>query len=415
MRMFSLFFLVVPFFVFSQKKFSPGYYIDQNNVKNEGFIEDRVPSNNPVRIFFKTSFDSPSGEVLIANIKEFKISSDYKYVRYDVEYDYDQTAERDALTIFGAEPNLKSKSVLLKVLVEGKISLYKATIDDEVFYYIKGENDVKPELLVYRKYNLENKIRENNAYRKTLFEKMESDIISMNDVFKLKYDEKSLVPVFIKYNKNNNSLVEQNIDINREKNKFYYKVLIGTSSFTSTYGFNNRFDLKSDNNFVNPMIGFELSNVLGTNSKRAEIFGRLFYQQASIFSEFTTTPPFFFPDIDMSSNFSSLNLSAGYRHAFFKTERNKFFVDGSMGLSSIINGEVNIKTFNRDQILIGEGIIEDFSLQLFFTVGCGYTMNNRYSINLEYSFPKNYLNQYGPLQNGGFSSLNLIFTYTLNK
>jgi hypothetical protein len=403
------------FFVFSQKTFSPGYYIDQSNIRNEGFIEDTNPYNSPTKINFKTSVDTQSSEITIEKIKEYKINTDYKYIKYKVDYDYDQIINKDELSIFGVEPNLKQKEILLKVLVEGKISIYKATIDDEVFYYIKGENDVKPELLVYRKYNLENKIRENNAYRKTLFEKMKSDIISMNDVFKLKYDEKSLVPIFIQYNKNNNSLVEQNVDINREKNKFYYKVLVGTSSFTSTYAFNNRFDLKSDNNFVNPIIGFELSNVLGTNSKRAEIFGRLFYQHASIISRYTNTEANFNPNIELSSNFSSLNISAGYRHAFFKTERNKFFVDGSMGLSSIINADFNLDFISSNQMLIESNVLDEYSLGLFFTVGCGYTMNNRYSINVEYSFPKNYLNQYVPLQKGGFQSLNLIFTYTLNK
>lgn len=416
-------FLLTSIFVFSQKTFSPAYYIDQNNIKKEGFIEDTNPYNSPTKINFKTSVDTQSSEVTIENIKEYKINTDYKFIKYKVDYDYDQIINKDELSIFGVEPNLKQKEILLKLLVEGKVSLYKAIIDDTVFFYVKDENDINPKLLIHRKYNLDNSIKENNGFRKELFEKMKSEKFIAKDFLNINYEEKELLSLFRRFNVNDNSLVEQNVDLKRGQNKFYYKVFGGLSLFHVTFTYNNFYDLESSNSFTNPTIGFEFSNVLGINSYRSEIFGRLFYQKVSIQSSYySLSDNGFLTDIKLNSDFSSLNLIAGYRYALIKIGNNKLCIDGSVGVSSILSGDFlfdyNLIYTQSNPIQIvttRKTNFDDSSLSLFFNIGVGYVLNNKYAINLEYSTPKKYLSNYFTSSNGGFSNLNLIFTYTLNK
>jgi hypothetical protein len=145
--------LLISILSYSQKSFVKGYYIDQSYNKKEGFIQDTNPYNNPEKIQFKTLLEEKPIEISIDDIREFKVNENYKYVKYIVDYDYDQVVNNNEIKIYGKEPNLKQKIVLLKVLVEGKVSLYKAIIDDEIFFYVKNSNDEKPKLLIHRKYN----------------------------------------------------------------------------------------------------------------------------------------------------------------------------------------------------------------------------------------------------------------------
>ena len=415
-------FLLTSIFVFSQKTFSPGYYIDQSNIRNEGFIEDTNPYNSPTKINFKTSVDTQSSEITIEKIKEYKINTDYKYIKYKVDYDYDQIINKDELSIFGVEPNLKQKEILLKVLVEGRINLYSAIVDDAIFFYMKDENDQEPILLVHRKYNLQNRIIENNAFRKAIYEKMKSEEYMLKDFLTINYNKKELEALFKNFNQGVGNFIEQNVDIKREQNKFYYKVFAGISSFSTTYSYNGANDLKAKNNFSNPIIGFELSTVFGRNSKRSEVFTKLFYQKVSIVSSHNSSlGNNYILDLTMNSDFSSLNFIGGYRYALIRIGRNQLFIDGSLGISTIIDGDFDLDYkliytgLDNDSISIQNYTYNEYNLTFLFNVGIGYKINNRYAINLEYSTPKNYLTQYISLSSGGFSNLNLIFTYTINK
>ena len=420
-NLFTLAFLVVAFASFSQNVYTPGYYVDQSNKKNEGFIEDTNPYNNPEGISFKTSETDKATEILIDNIKEFKINSNYKYVRYNADYDYDQVVNKSEINIYGKEPKLKKKVVLLKVLVEGNATLYKAIIGDCIFFYFKTESDATPKLLIHRKYNEQNKISENNDFRRQLHDGMKTESMPIAEFLNLNFKEAELVTLFKKANNQNNSLVEQNVNEDKFKNKIYYKVFAGLSMFRAPYTYNTIYDMKpKDVVFTNPMVGFEISNIFGTNSGRSEIFGRIFYQNAKITSNYhTSTNGGYDIDYTLESKISSINLTAGYRYAFYKKNKSKVFADGSLGISGVLSGETTIEYLTTYTVpnppapvrVIGE--LDDYPTSLFFNVGVGYAFDNKYAVTLEYSTSKNYLSKYVDFS-GGFSNFNLIFTYSLN-
>ncbi|MGL2964832.1 hypothetical protein ACSVH2_13500 [Flavobacterium sp. RSB2_4_14] len=418
----TLVILLISILSYSQKSFVKGYYIDQANNKKEGFIEDTNPYNNPEKIYFKTSLEDKYSEISIDNIIEFKVNENYKYVKYTVDYDYDQVVNSNEIKIFGKEPNLKQKVVLLKVLVEGNVSLYKAIIDDEIFFYVKNSNDVNPKLLVHRKYNNDKSIVENNDFRKMLYDELKSDKLLFNDFLDIDYKENELSAIFIKANTENNSLVEQNVATEKWKNKLYFKILAGVSSYKSPYVYKNVYELTPTNvSFNDPMIGVEFSNVFGVNSKRSELFARLFYQMVKTQSNyFAVGNGGFNVEYFFKSDFSSINLTTGYRYAIIKKGKNKLCIDGSVGISEVINGDFKIDylvTYTGPDPIPSPAetyVFDVVSTILYYNIGVGYVFNDKFGLNLEYSSNKNYLNKYSNLS-GSFSNFNLIFSYTLNN
>ena len=406
----------------SQSRFSPGYYIDQNNIKHEGFIEDSNPYNNPEKIFFKSSLDENESEILIDYIKEFKIDADYRYVKFNVDYDTEQVVNKSETYIYGKEPKLQKKSVLLKVLVEGEFTLYKAIIDDFIFFFIKNVSEETPKLLIHRKYNLDNSIKENNDFRKQLYDDMKSETLEIGDFLKLVYEERELTTVFIKVNSKNNSLVEQSLNLEKYKNKFYYKIFAGaTASFGSYALFNIR--LKNDNvSFANPILGLEFSNVLSVNAERSEIFGRIFYQKINSESSFLDNSfTGYATEYNLNIDLNTISISVGYRHNLSKNLKSKLFFDGSFGVLKVLSSSdltfSQARTYvqpNQNSDYTELSIFKEFSYKFFINFGIGYTFNKKYSVNIEYSLPKNYLNRYSSFS-GGISNINLFFTYTLNK
>lgn len=418
---FNFAFLLLTVTVFSQNVYTSGYYIDQNNKRNEGFIEDTNPYNNPEKINFKTSLEDKATEVLIGDIREFKINSNYKYVRYTVDYDFDQVVNKSEINIYGKEPRLKKKPVLLKVLVEGNATLYKAIIEDCVFFYFKTNSDETPKLLIHRKYNDKNTIVENNDFRKQLYDGLKTESLPIGEFLNLNFKESELVAVFKKANNQSNSLVEQNVAEDRIKNKFYYKVFAGVSAFRAPHTYNSLELKPKDVAFNNPMVGVEFSNNFGTDSKRSELFGRLFYQSADITSAYhESNNSGYVIDYMLKSKINSINLTAGYRYAFIKSGKNKVCVDGSLGVTSpfgtdtTLDYSIDYGPSNPGQSLNEHAELDKLSTNIFFNIGLGYVFDNRYAVNLEYSTPKKYLSKYA-FSDGGYSNLNLIFTYTLNK
>jgi hypothetical protein len=188
-KVFFLVTLLISIITFGQDNYSSGYFIDQNNKKIEGLIEDTNPYNNPEIINFKSSSEAQAAEISITNIKEFKINSDYKFVKYTVDYDYDQVVNKSEINVYGKEPNLKKKTILLKVLVEGNATLYKAIVDDCVFFYFKNDNDTNPILLIHRKYNDNKSISENNEFKKQLYDQMKTETLLIDDFLKLEFSK----------------------------------------------------------------------------------------------------------------------------------------------------------------------------------------------------------------------------------
>ena len=416
-----LFAFILSSTVFSQKTFSPGYYISQSGQKVLGFIEDKNPYNNPEKIVFKPSLESDAVELLLSNISEYQIEGDFKYVKYFVQYDIDQVINKDPINRLTKDPKLQEKDMLLRVLVEGTATLYQAVINDCVFYYIKTKEDLVPQLLIFRQYKFDYKIVENNEFRKQLYEKLRNDSTQIKEFYTVKYQQEELVELFKDINKKDSSLVLQNVSEERSKNKFYYKILTGTSSLEMSYRYMVSGDMKPKGSAIfNPILGVEVSNVLGLTTKRSEIFGRFFYQKLTVASEQVTEYANYKRTLRLEADLSTLNASLGYRYAFLKKVKSKLVLDSSVGISTVVGGTnelIDRYVYSGSNPPNPTSQRQNFDVMkrpdLIVTLGVGYIFKEKYSFHFELSAPKDYLSKYRSFL-GQINCFNLLFSYNLN-
>lgn len=415
-----LIFLIISFNAYAQKKYSPGYYINQSGQKIEGYIENNISYESPERIFFKSSLETGATEVLISEISEFKIDNDFKFVKFNITYDQNQVENSNPINRVGKEPNLQNKIVLLKVIVEGNANLYQAVMNGCNFYYFKTNTEKTPQLLLYRKYFYEGRVYENNDFRKLLFERFSTNEKEINDFYNMKYDNDTLTDFFVKLNKLDNSLVNQNIAVESNINKLQYKIFVGVTGFNASlkYGNDGYIDSSSPS-FSSPLFGFEIAKSIGKNYKKSEVFGRLFYQNSIIKTEQKSNRNNIYDrTLKLETDINSLSLNLGYRYAIVKTQKSKLFLESSIGYNYVLNGSSIVindekRYLATDPTFVTSTQIEftGFKPEIYFNIGAGYSLS-KYALHLGYSTSRTYYDD-GVTLKGGFTGFNLIFSYTI--
>ncbi|WP_295334424.1 hypothetical protein [Flavobacterium sp.] len=412
--------LIISFNTYAQKKYSPGYYINQSGQKIEGYIEDNLSYDSPERIFFKSSLESSATEVSISDISEFKIDNNFKFVKYNIAYDQNQVENSNPINRLGKEPDLQNKIVLLKVIVEGNANLYQAVMNGCNFYYFKTNTEKTPQLLIYRKYFYEGRVFENNDFRKLLFERFSTNEKEIKDFYNIKYNKDTLTDFFVKLNKADNSLVTQSVIIEKSANKMQYKILAGISGFNTSLKYGNDGNIESSSpSFSSPLFGVEVAKSLGKNYRRSEVFGRLFYQNTKIDVEQESRRSNIYDrTLQMNADINSLSLNLGYRYAIVKTQKSKLFLESSIGYNYVLSGSSIVindekRYIASDPTFVTSTQIEflGFKPEIYYNVGVGYSLS-KYALHLGYSTSRTYFDD-GVTLKGGFTGFNLIFSYTI--
>ncbi len=134
--------------------------------KKEVLIKNMGWKNNPLSFEYKTD-DSPEikkGD--INSVKEFSIDGEDKYIRTTVMIDRSST-NLNSLS-YNKAPDLKSETVFLKYIIEGKAELfYYEDSDLRKFFYRIDKSE--PEQLIYKRYYIdEGNLGYNEDYKNKL-------------------------------------------------------------------------------------------------------------------------------------------------------------------------------------------------------------------------------------------------------
>ena len=108
--------------VFSQTSFKPGYIIKSNGQKIDCLIKNEDWKGSPTTFEFKTDENSEVKLGDISTIKEFGSADNFKYISATTEVD--QSSDKVGKLTEDRNPVYKGETIFLKVLVEGKASLY---------------------------------------------------------------------------------------------------------------------------------------------------------------------------------------------------------------------------------------------------------------------------------------------------
>lgn len=371
-----LFFALFPLLSIGQINFEPGYFISNNGVKTECLIKNWDWRNNPKNFEYVLKENEPINSKSIAEVSEFKVSNNYKFIRFNVKID--KSSEQLTELSDEKEPEWSQETQFLKVLVEGDINLYLYQDNASKRFFTSAGDHKSAEQLVYKEYlsnNQQTKINKNNQFKNQLYILMKDANLALNEFKDLEYKESSLVDIAIKYNQIKNPNFIKNV-VKENKGIANFKLIAGANfssfqaenSLTSSINLDQKTILK---------IGLEFEYNLPFNKNKWSLFIDPNYQ--SYKAEQTQSNNL----TRLEYNF--IEIPIGFRHYFFLTDTNKsrIFADAGYAFSFNLDSKL-IRSVNQELDVANQG-------NLFLGIGYSYS---KYSIEFRYSLNKNLLAEY---------------------
>jgi len=363
---------------YGQISFEKGYLIDNENHKIECFIKNYEWEGNPVECEYKLVENGDIKKGDITSIKEFIIYGSSKYIRANTRI------ERSPAELSGLRnPTWNQEQLFLKVLVQGKASLYNYTEkNSNLFFY--SVSDTLIQQLVCRKYLTDNnQIAVNNNFRQQL----KNDVNCGNTANALKsiaYSEGELERHFKKFNDCiGETFTVYNHKIN--KGKFNLRITPGIdyaslSMFTfSNYTKYRNVDFDPQMSF---RLGLEAEYILPFYKNK---FGIIF---EPTYQHFNAQKVIGSREREAKINYNSIELAAGIRYFILLNDNTKVFINGLV--NSVASFNINSKLDLPNDL---DSTIWTLKMQekSNFALGCGLN-HKRLSIEFRYYSPQKIMN-----------------------
>lgn len=388
---------------YSQVLFENGYFINENNQKINCLIENQDWKSNPIGFKYKLDENQNILAADIKTIKEFGVTGQTKFVRALVKID--RSANKMESISKEKNPEFNEEKLFLKVLIEGKATLY---LYDEVnlrrFFYKNNDSDIKQ--LVYKVYSVDNyNLAKNNYFREQLFIDFKCESISQKEYENLAYEKKDLEKFFIKYNKcNDPSFVSYESKEKKDLFNLTIRPRLNNSSLSTNNNTSETFDLKFDSK-TNVSLGIEAEFILPFNKNKWAILFEPTYQYYKTEKTKETTA-FLGGEIFGKVDYKSIELPIGIRHYFFLNNDFKIFLNASFVYDFSSNSK--IKFTRNDGSEINSFDIKS-NAGLGFGAGC--KLKDKYSVELRYLTARNLLSNYVNWSSS-FTTASLILGYS---
>ena len=389
---------------YSQISFDKGYYIDNTNQKINCLIKNIDWKNNPTEFEYKLSENSESKKTNIKTIKEFGIDNISKYVRSTVNID--RSSENTNYLSNDKNPIFKEEELFLKVLVEGKATLYQY-VDSNLERYFYNKENSNIEQLIFKKYKFtEYNVGKNNRFRQQLFVDLKCPNFKTSKIKNVEYKKNSLVRLFTEYSKcHNNELINFEPKQKRDLFNLTIRPRINSSSLTiqnsSSNSRNTDFENKIEFGF-----GLEAEFILPFNKNKWAIALEPTYQ--SFKSEKTTNVNNVSGGVLIANvDYSSIEVPVGLRHYFFLNNNSKIFINASYIID--LSSKSSIEFTRND----GSNLSSlEIKTQPNLGFGIGYKQNDKYSLEMRYQTDRNVLSDYISWSSE-YKTLSIIFGYSL--
>lgn len=389
---------LLSFLTIGQNSFEPGYYIDNDGKRIDCLVENIEWLDNPSKFRIKASENSDVQTKSIDEVAEFGYGQFTKYRRFEV--DIDRTPDNVRKLSDKREAVFNREVLFLKVLVEGKASLYyyEGEAIRRYFYQLDAS---KVQQLVYKKYRIRaNEIGYNSQYRSQLLEDLNCDV-SVKSIEKVEYKTASLVDFFSNFNECKKAANKDYTLGPKKKGIFHLALKPGivwsSPSATATAG-GRRFSVDNHQSY---RMGLALEYHLPFYGyKWALLFEPAYYS----FSLETGVEGLFGVFDSAYVDFNAIEIPIGGRRYFNLSDNFQLYV----------NGYVTTVIPVDSQIVYGIGVrLDDTINWLGLTGGAGFTFRSKYSV--EFRFTSNdYLwrDSIG-IYDGFVRHSMLLFSYTI--
>lgn len=388
--------LLFPFFFLffnalcAQINYEKGYFIDAQGNRQECWIKNVDWRNTPQNFQFKLK---KSGQTLSAdatNTREFSIYKQSKYQQAEVKIDRSSDMLNDLDTV--PDPKFTDETLFLRTLVEGKASLYLYRKGNLSRYFYKTQDSAIAQLVHKRYFVPLGKVAQNIQYRQQLWKHVKCDSTTILDINAMKYERKSLVSYFLKYNQCEESPLV-NYDKLRESKLFSLSLRPGWMQ-SSLYvhndsQFKRTIDFGSGQHF---RLGLEAAFTLPFNQNKWAITLEPTYQA------FKASQPYD-QNQEVRVNYRSVEIPIGLRYHLYLNNQTSVFANAA----AVID------------IAAGSGIDFDISEDLNFNsnpslaLGLGLKFNN-YSLELRRGMKRHVMKNYN-YWDSEYKSFSLVLGY----
>jgi hypothetical protein len=397
--------LLISAYSFGQISFEKGYYINDSGAKIDCYIKNMDWKNNPTEFQYKLSKNSEKQTATMNTVKSFEIFNGPKYERFFLAID---TSKQDLDDMDTSElPKYENKELFLKVLLEGKVSLYSYVNGNMRKYFIQ-KDDGKVKQLVYKKYMATNsRIAENTTYKKQLW-----DMLKCGNLTKkaktVSYTKNSLLKIIKAYNNCENSKIV-NYDERTKINPWNISVKPGINFSHVEIKNSNLVEFDpSFGNQTNFQLGVEFEYIFGFNRNKWSIVAEPTY--VSSFSAdqevvYLETSSGQLSTKAVIENYSNIEIPLGFRYYSFLSNSSKLFFNAFFMLNIKLDGALYAE---RRELLDDE--LEPKGNLAF---GIGYKYKDTYSIEFRYRAPRQLYQTNSIFGTFDYNSFAIIFGYTL--
>jgi hypothetical protein len=354
----------------AQINFQPGYYIRNDGARTSCLIKDYGWLNNPTSIVCKNSPDDVPVTVGIDSIVEFGVSG-AKYQRFEVDVETSSNAI-DELSR-SPIPAFRHEKALLRVLVEGRASLYLYTGRrlSRFFYRLNGQ---RPGPLVFKQYlGQDGIIHANQEFIKVLADSLSCSAPDLPDPTLVKYEANSLARFFIAYSTCEKSAYTDYF-AKAVKTIFHLNIRPGAdlanlvvrdiSTYPATrysYGYHPGFRIGAEAEMILPFARNKWAVLIEPE-----------------FRTFTSSP-----GAGYNLDYKALQVLLCGRYFLFISPQSKLYVTAGLFTNFDLGSTLEYETVGL--------VIEP---RLGATAAAGFRYKDRFGIELQYQFPEQILDNY---------------------
>lgn len=378
-RLLSLLLFVGSLSCYGQINFEKGYVITNGGEREQVWIRNVGWKDNPEVFTYKTSPDAGIQQGTLNTIREFGIPDRFKFVRAQVPID--QSSDKLKYLTKHGRPIQDIRQVFLNLLVEGKANLYSYQDENrEQFFYQLDAETIEP--LIYKRYVPEgtSELRSNNQYKQQLWNNFKCGQMTMEDLQKLDYGRNELTEFFIAFNSCQDASFEDFTAMEKQRDAFDLFLRAGlaiNSVELNNYAYGRHLQMDG---YKSPRIGLEMAYILPFYRNKLAFIVETAYQS------FEGEGPF--GDGSLKVRYHSIEVPLMVRHYFFLNKDWKLFANAGYTLDIALEGsemkfDTNLNAYSTSDI-------DTFLTNP--TIGAGLDFQNRYALEVRYSFDRSLTN-----------------------
>jgi hypothetical protein len=320
---FRLFYFVQLFVVgnaVAQIEYEEGYLINNDSVRIPCQIFNKAWDYNPGQFQFRRQPNGPEQVGTLDDVREFGTSGGYKYVR--AELLVDQSTDDLQKVGTNKDPIWATERIFLKVLVEGKATLYHLKTNDGRTRFFFSMNGGKIQQLIYKQYTPKPmELVYNDGFRQQLYLQVNCFDEEYKELTRVNYRASDLTTFFKKYNACSGDERSSAPKPLREVFRFNIKTGISTAGLSVAHTYTYVMPEVKFPTKVILMPALEGEWIMPFNKSKWSVPVEASYQQYSGEKQITYKGP-------VSAQYRGFQLAFGVRHHLFLKNGSRFFING---------------------------------------------------------------------------------------